>query len=121
MIGVLKQDPLVTHLDLVAQTKQVQKRPIQIRQVSPEGDVPACHVLFLSAALAPQLQAAIIRKVSGKHILLVGDVDGFLDLGGAVRFVLENNNVRLVIAHKAAAREGLTISAKLLQIARVVD
>ena len=121
VIGVLKEDPIAADLDQIAQVKKIQDRPIQIRRFSPDGDVPACHILFLSASLAPEVQAVVIRKISGKNVLLVGDSDKFLDQGGAVRFVIEENNVRLYIARKAAQREGLTISSKLLQVARVLD
>jgi hypothetical protein len=38
-----------------------------------------------------------------------------------MQFAVEDNKIRVVIARKAAEREGLTISAKLLQVARVVD
>ena len=121
VIGVLQQDPIAADLDQIAQVKKIENRPIQIRRFSPDGNVPACHILFLPASLAPEVQAAVVRKLSGKNVLLVGDTDKFLDLGGAVRFVIEENNVRLHIALKAAQREGLTISSKLLQVARVLD
>ena len=121
VIGVPKEDPIAADLDQIAQVKKIENRPIQVRRFSPDGDVPACHILFLPASLAPEVQAAVIRKVSGKNVLLVGDAGSFLDLGGAVRFVIEENNVRLYIARKAAAREGLSISSKLLQVARVLD
>jgi len=121
VIGVPKQDLIAADLDQIALVKKIENRPIQIRRFSPEGDVPACHILFLPASLAPEVQAAVIRKVSGKNVLLVGDSDKFIDQGGAVRFVIEENNVRLHIVRKAAQREGLTISSKLLQVARVLD
>ena len=121
VIGVLKQDPIAADLDQIARVKKIEDRPIEIRRFSPDGDVPACHILFLPASLAPEVQAAVVRKVSGKNVLLVGDAAKFFAQGGAVRFVIEENNVRLHIARKAAQREGLTISSKLLQVARVLD
>jgi hypothetical protein len=121
VIGVPKEDPIAADLDQIALVKKIENRPIQVRRFSPEGDVPACHILFLPASLAPEVQAVLIRKVSGKHVLLVGDANNFLEQGGAVRFVIEENNVRLHIARKAAQREGLSISSKLLQVARVLD
>ena len=121
VIGVLKEDPIAAELDQIAQVKKIENRPIEIRRFAPDGDLPACHILFLSASLAPEVQMALIAKATGKNTLLVGESDNFLDLGGGVRFVIEDNNVRLQIARKAVLRNGLTISSKLLQVARVLD
>ena len=121
VIGILKDDTIAAELDQVAQVKRIENRPIQIRRFSPAGDVPACHILFLSASSSPEVHAALMAKAAGKNILLVGESDKFLEMGGAVRFVIEDNNVRLQIARKAVLREGLIISSKLLQVAHVLD
>ena len=102
-------------------TKRIQDRPVEIRQFSLSSDFDGCQILFLSSALRPDVQAEVIRRVSGKHILLVGDSDGFLEQGGVINSVVEDNRVRLYIARKTADRQGLAISSKLLQVARVVD
>jgi len=121
VIGVLEQTPVAANLDQVARTKRLQNRPIQIRRFSSAADVPACHILFLPASLSPEAHAEIVRKMAGKNVLLVGESDGFLKRGGAVQFIMEENKIRVVIARKAAEKEGLTVSAKLLQVARIVD
>ncbi|MEI8371488.1 MAG: YfiR family protein [Planctomycetota bacterium] len=121
VIGILKQDPIAAELDQLALVKKIENRPIQIRQFSPENGIPACHILFLSTFVTPEVQTALLGKATGKNILLVGDSEKFLDLGGAVRFVVEGNNVRLHIARKSALRQELIISSKLLQVARVLD
>jgi hypothetical protein len=121
VIGVLEQDPLVPYLEQIAGVKKIQDRPIQIRRLSSATAIPACHMLHLPASLTPEIQAEVIRKAAGKNVLLVGDAEGFLDRGGTMQFVVEDNKIRVVISRKAAERAGLTISAKLLQVARVVD
>ena len=95
--------------------------PSNVRQFALSSDFTACHTLFLSAAVQPEVQAEIIRRVSGKNILLVGETDGFIDKGGIINFVVEDYKIRLHIARKAAELHGLTISSKLLQVAHVVD
>ena len=121
VIGVLEQDPLLPDLEQIAKIKKIQDRPIQIRRFSSPADIRACNILYLPASLSPETQAEVIRRTSGQGILLVGDSDGILNAGGVMQFAVEDNKIRVLISRKAAEREGLTISAKLLQVARVVD
>ncbi len=120
VIGVLMADSVATRLDEVAAQKKVLDHPIQVLRFSSPEEVRPCHILFLSAA-PPEAQQKIISDMRGKGVLLVGDADAFLAWGGIIRFVVEDNNIRLYIARKSAEREGLAIRAKLLQVAHVVD
>ena len=121
VIGVLDGDTLVADLEKIAKIKKIQDRPIRVQRFASPDEVRACHILFLSASLPPETQAETIRRAARQGALLVGEASGFLEWGGAIRFVVEENKVRVFIARKAAKREGLTISAKLLQVAHVVD
>jgi hypothetical protein len=121
VIGVPEHDPLIGDLDQIARIKKIQDREIQIRRFSSAADIRPCNILYLPASLAPEAQAEVIRKAVGQGLLLVGDGPGFLERGGIVQFVVEENRIRVVVSRKAAERAGLTISAKLLQVARVVD
>ena len=50
----------------------------------------------------------------------VGEMDRFVQSGGAVNFLLEDNKVRFEINVDAAAQARLKISSKLLALARSV-
>ena len=108
-------------LDQLVETKKVQDRPIEIRRFSLDSDFTPCHILFLSAAVHLDVQAKIIRPLSGKNVLLVGETDEFIKSGGVINFVTEDYRVRLYVDRKAAKRQGLQISSKLLQVAHVVN
>ncbi len=120
-IGVMEKDPIAADLDEIAEAKKINDHAIEIRRFLSPKDVRPCHILFLSASLAAEEQVEIIRRLSRNGVLLVGDGGGFIDRGGVVQFVIEDNTVRVNIARKAAAHEGVAISAKLLQVAHVVD
>ena len=62
----------------------------------------------------------IIASLQGASVLTVGDLDGFLDEGGMIQFLTENDRVRFAINANAAGRAKLKISSKLLSLARVV-
>jgi hypothetical protein len=121
VIGVLGDAPIIADLEEIARIKKIQNRPIAIRRFATVADVRSCNILYVSATLSAESQAEVLRKMAGHSILLVGESDGFLDRGGAIQFANEENSIRLAIARKAADREGLRISAKLLQVARIVE
>jgi YfiR/HmsC-like len=56
-----------------------------------------------------------------RSILTVSDADGFTQRGGIVRFVTQNDHVKLRINVEAAKAAGLTISSKLLRVADTVS
>jgi len=117
VIGVLEPDFVGPDLQKIAEVKTIDNRPILVRKFSRPEDVQRCHILFLPRGVEVRIQRELIRRLSGSHILLVGETEEFLDHGGAIAFVVRENNVRLVIALEAAQREKLQVSSKLLQIA----
>ncbi len=121
VIGLLEHDPLIPYLEQIARVKKIQNRPIRIRRFSSPAKMQPCHIVYLPASLTPQAQTEAIRRIARRGVLIVGDADGILTSGGAMQFVVEDNKIRLVISRKAAEHAGLTLSAKLLQVARVVD
>ncbi len=121
VIGVMEDDPIVVYLEKIARIKKIQERPIRVRQFSSPAEVRACHILYFSSMLEEDAQTEILKRIDRRGVLAVGESDGFLDWGGAIRLVRVGNNIRVSIARKAARREGLNISAKLLQVASVVD
>ncbi len=121
MIGVFAENPIASNLMQIAQSRKIHDRPIAVRMYSGPSNLAAIHILFVPGSLDPKLQSEIIRQTTGKPILLVGEGEGFTSMGGAISFVIEDNRVRLYIARKVVEQQGLSISAKLLQVGHVVD
>jgi hypothetical protein len=121
VIGVMGQDPIITDLEQIARLKKVGDRALEIRRFSSAADVRTCNILYIPANVSAKTQAELVRGLAGRGILLVGDDAGFIDRGGCMQFAVEENTIRLAIARKAAEREGLKVSSKLLQVARVVE
>lgn len=120
IIGVLGADPFGGVLERTVINETVRDRPLVVRRFKRAEDVTACHLLFVSSSEKPRFQE-ILRTLSGRGILTVGDADPFTRMGGIVNFRTERKHVLLEINLAAAEREGFKISAKLLAVARVVD
>jgi hypothetical protein len=116
---VLGNDPFGPDLEQLVGSKVVQGRPLAIRRLADLKAMSGCHILFVAAADGRKLPA-ILQTVGSAPILTVGEDPDFTQLGGAMRFFLLENRVRFEINVAATARAHLKLSAKLLDLARVV-
>jgi hypothetical protein len=119
-IGIVGTDPIKKNLEQLAKSKTINGRSLRVKQFTRPIEVQPCQILFISPSLKPESQQQILRSMEGKNVLMVGQSDAFLDMGGVIDFVVRNNKVRLMVDLDAAQREKLKFSAKLLRVAKVV-
>ncbi|HEX7183153.1 MAG TPA: YfiR family protein [Thermoanaerobaculia bacterium] len=116
---VLGEDPFGGELDQTVGGKTVTGRQIVVRRSTRLTDLPECRVLFVSSSEGPRL-AQILAAVGDRAVLTVGEEETFARAGGIISFVVRENRVRFQIDRKAAARAGLSISSRLLELAETV-
>jgi hypothetical protein len=116
---VLGNDPFGPDLEELVGSKVAQGRPLAIRRFADVKAMSGCHILFVADTDRRKLPA-ILQAVGSAPILTVGENQDFTQLGGALRFFLLENRVRFEINLAATARAHLKLSAKLLDLARVV-
>jgi hypothetical protein len=78
-----------------------------------------CHVLFICSSEKKRL-GEIIDLVQDNNVLTVSDIEGFLEAGGIISFVMEEKKVNFEINNISAEKAGLKISSKLLRLAKRV-
>lgn len=118
-ICVFGQDPFGQELRDITREKIVNGHKLQVDQVVDLKLARACHVLFISSSEKAQL-TSILESLRGTDALTVGDAKGFVQQGGMINFLLENNRVQFEVNQKAAEQAGLKISSKLLNVAKHV-
>lgn len=120
LIGVLGDDPFGEDLDrTLAREKPVQGRWVRVVRSRNIADLVRCHVLYFGPSEEPRLpQAFAALERAHSPALTVGEMKGFLREGGAIRFLVESNKVRFEIDGGNAQRAGLTLSSRLLSLAR---
>ena len=117
-ICVAGRDALVTVLRSVTRPEVVGGRAITVTAVKGTDDLQRCHLLFLANGTPT---ADSLRAVASRPVLTVGESDEFLAAGGMIRFVVSDNRVRFDVSTRPATRAGLTLSSRLLQVARQVQ
>jgi hypothetical protein len=119
IIGVLGQDPFGAALDEVIAGEKFKQAPLQARRCRTVEEASQCHILFISSSEAARLPA-IMKELRGRPVLTVSDLPQFLEAGGVIAFSTDGR-IQLHINAPAAQRAGLTISSKLLRVAKVVE
>ena len=116
VIGVVGRDAVSDDLLHRYARATANGRPVEIRRVSAGSarELRACHIIFV-----PQSEDAdgIIASVQGAPVLVVGESEGFARRGGALAFVKQEGTLKFEANPKAAARNGVTVSSRLLRVA----
>lgn len=119
IIGVVGRDAVADEVARTLAGANVGGRRIEVRRLAAvdAGALLGCHVIFVSDS---ERGEAIIGAVRGRPVLVVGEAENFARRGGALGFVSEGGNVKFEANAKAAALNGLTVSSRLLRVAREV-
>lgn len=120
VIGILGTNPFGTSLDQIATHKELQGRKILIRYFKDIKEYQPCQMLYISVSVPIDKQRAIIAKLANSKVLLVGEQHAFLQEGGMVSFLLEENKVRFGVNLAPINRDNLKISSKVLKLAAIV-
>ena len=121
VFGILGTDQVGSILRKVAKVKDVGGRPIVVRNYSKPENIRDCHLLFISQSVEAKTQASTLRLLAGKNMLIVGETQDFLAMGGVFNFAIEQNRIKIRISKSAYERESLSVSSKLLRVATVVE
>jgi len=119
-IGVLGDDPFADFLDETVRGEKVGGHPLAIQRYQRVEDIQSCQILFISRSESRRMKQ-ILEDLKGRNILTVGDIEGFLKNGGAIRFVTEANKIHFRINLEAAKSANLIISSKMLRLAEIVE
>jgi hypothetical protein len=106
-------------LEATLQGERVRGRPTSVAPTAPQ-DVRACHMLYFSMAESER-QARILAGLRQSPVLSVGEGRRFLEQGGLIAFLIENDRVRFAISKRGADTAGLTVKSQLLRVARPFD
>lgn len=116
-ICVAGQNPFGDSLVKIVTGERVDAHPLVVQNLG--RDTPAhCQIIFFSKS---EKDVAETIAHLGPGVLTVGETGDFFNLGGAIRFVLENGRVRFDVNQAAARRAGLQVSSRLLKVARQVE
>jgi hypothetical protein len=134
VIGVLGKDPFGNSLETITDKKLKDKDVIikrfkgfeELKKSADKNEldqevkaISECHLLFICSSEKDYLSeiTTLVKKYS---ILTVGELDGFMDNGGIINFVIVDNKIRFDINAAAAKESSLKIRSQLLRLANKI-
>jgi hypothetical protein len=117
-IGILGKDPFGSSIDFYA-GQSIKKHKVIVKRSSNYSDLKSCRIVFIGKGI-PDVEN-IIKEAKFGNTLIFGESDDFLKVGGMVRFVVRDKNVKLQVSKRAFLEANLTISSYLLAISEVLD
>lgn len=119
VIGILGEDPFGSSIDETVQNERVGGHPIVVQRYHDIRDMRPCHILFINSKEPEKIKESLL--VAGRNTLTISDAEGFVRMGGMIRFITENNRIRLLVYPDLAKAAELTISSKLLRVSEIYD
>ena len=120
-LAIVGKDPFGPLLDQLVGDEMVQgDYPIVIQRVADIDELEDCHLLFVSAS-AKRQWPRIFAKVKERSILTVGDTTRFAHSGGMINLVRKGKRIEIEINAELAKHCGLNISAKLLELSKIIE
>jgi len=119
VIGVYKDDGYLPDLNAALGGKSVLGHPFVVRKIDSEAQVTACNLALIGEVGREEI-GHLSRMCKGTGTVLVGDEEGFAQNGGTIGFVIEANRIRFDINQQSAKAANVSISSKLLSLARTV-
>jgi len=116
IIGVLGGNPFGDALSRIASKKNLNGRPIQVRELTSPDEGANCHIVFVTRTVTQELETKVFQMYSGKPVLLVGETPGFAQRGGIINFYQTGANVRFELNPERGVESKLSLDAKLLSL-----
>lgn len=117
-ICVLGRDPFGSFLGEL-ESRQAQGRAVRTWPITSTNDAGRCEVIFIAASEERRM-TLVLRDLASMSAsaLTVSDIDGFVDAGGGIGLVTEDDRIRFDINRDTLRRLHLDVSAQLLKLAR---
>jgi len=116
---VFKHDPFGAALAEVIRGKTINNHEVTARRINQLPELKSCQLVFVSSVEDKHL-SEVLGSLKGTSAIVVGEGAGFAEHGGGIQFFLEDNKLRFAINVDAVHRAHLTVSSKLLALAKIV-
>ncbi len=98
--------------------RSAQNKTVRVKRMELGANPSDCQLLFLSREEKPLHIREWLKTINHMPILLVGNSDNFLDLGGMIVLVNAGDRLHFEINLEPVKLAGLKLNAQLLKIAR---
>jgi hypothetical protein len=118
VFGILGRDDFGKDIDIV-KDNVLRGRKLVVKHCASVKDVEGCHLLYISASEEGRL-TEILQRLGNSSVLTVGEMDGFLEHGGMLNFIVKKTTrpgygtLGYEVNPAAAEKARLRINSQLL-------
>jgi hypothetical protein len=118
-VCIYGDDPFGKEIDAL-NAKPVGARSIAVQRKAVADSLDSCQVVFVAPSAINSLPQ-VVKKLSGRSVLVVADSPGAARHGAALNMAVTQNKVTFEANVQAAREAQLTLSSKLLRLATEVQ
>jgi hypothetical protein len=107
-------------LETVVQSKRIDNRPVRVLNLKLPEEIARCQMVYLGFESRREI-AQFMGRWHYPPVLVVGESDGFAELGGMVNLVLDAGRVNFEVNLAATRRAGVSLRSQLLRFAKLVQ
>jgi len=116
-VGVYGDEEFTQNLRSLLADKKAHNRTFIVKRLTNPQDAKTCQILFFRESETRKM-GAVYDSIKRLPILTVGESDDFLDQGGMFNLLFEDKQLRFEANTAVAENAKLTISSKLLRLAK---
>jgi hypothetical protein len=113
------EDPFHGALEASLSGKTSGSRPFRVMHFQQPQETRNCQILFIGEG-GKKLLPTVLTSLKDNSVLTVGESEHFVEGGGMIGFLLEDNKIRFEINLEAAEHAKLKMSSRLLALAKTV-
>jgi hypothetical protein len=118
ILCVVGDGDVANALEKTVRGHNVDGHPLVVARAKADS-LPTCHLLYVTG-LDDKRSVQLLHSLKGLAVFTVSDFELFAQLGGVAQFFVENGKMRFAINPDSAQRAHLTLSSKLLSLAKLV-
>jgi hypothetical protein len=115
-ICVVGRNPFGRVLDDTVKGETIGSRKVVSKILPDIQDAAGCRILFVSPSEEGHL-AGILAAAKQMGALTVSDIPHFVERGGMIEFVVQDERIRFAVNAVPVEEAGLTVSSELLKVA----
>jgi hypothetical protein len=119
-VCVADDDSIARQFQPILKGKTAERRSVQVLRARQAADTRDCEIVFFPESSMARARSVLDGGVA-PGVLTVGESAPFLEMGGMINLVVEDDRIRFEVNLAAAEKGNVKLSSKLLGLARIVN
>lgn len=121
VIGVVGESSIYKPLQVLATSKKINNRKIEVIKFNAATDLAPCHILFVPETSSYKNLKECLDSKSTKNTLIITEKQGYLEYGSGINFLVVENRIKFEINISSLNKANLKASSQLLKLAQNVQ